>query len=117
MEAAEVRPLGPGFLDDLPMTGKALLIADKYRVLETVGRGGMGVVYKARQENLDRVVAVKMISTGAHAGQQEKARFLREAKTAARLQHPGIVAVYDWGGRRRAAVLLDGVCRRAGSGR
>ena len=44
-----------------PVTGKALLIADKYRVIETIGRGGMGVVYKACQENLDRVVAVKLI--------------------------------------------------------
>ncbi len=97
LEAADSNPLGSGFLDDLPVTGKELLIADKYRVIETLGRGGMGVVYKAWQENLDRVVAVKMISAGAHAGAEQKARFLREAKTAARLQHPGIVAVYDWG--------------------
>lgn len=97
VEAAEAKPLGPGFLDDLPMTGKGLLIADKYRVIETIGRGGMGVVYKAWQENLDRVVAVKIISAGAHAGAEEKARFLREAKTVGKLQHPGIVAVHDWG--------------------
>ena len=97
LQAGDSKPLGPGFLDDLPVTGKDLLIANKYRVLETIGRGGMGVVYKARQENLDRVVAVKMVLMGAHAGEEEKARFLREAQTAARLQHPGIVAVHDWG--------------------
>jgi serine/threonine protein kinase len=97
LEAADAKPVGPGFLDDLPLAGSELLIADKYRVLQTIGRGGMGVVYKACQENLDRAVAVKMVSSGAHASQQEKERFLREAKIAARLQHPGIVAVHDWG--------------------
>jgi serine/threonine protein kinase len=86
LEAAEAKPLGPGFLDDLPLSSSELLIADKYRVLEVVGRGGMGVVYKAWQTNLDRVVAVKMVSSGVHASADEKERFLREAKLVARLQ-------------------------------
>jgi eukaryotic-like serine/threonine-protein kinase len=89
--------LGPGFLDDLPMIGKELVIADKYHVLGTIGRGGMGVVYRARQESLDRIVAVKMVSAGAHTGPEERKRFLVEAKSAARLKHPNIVAVFDWG--------------------
>ncbi len=97
LEAGEKKPLGPGFLDDLPMTGRELLIAGKYRVVATLGRGGMGVVYKAWQENLERMVALKMVSSGAHAGMEEKLRFLHEAKTVARLRHPGLVAVYDWG--------------------
>ncbi len=91
------QPLGPGFLDDLPLTDRQSLIARKYRVLDVLGRGGMGVVYRAYQENLERVVALKMISSGAHASAEERERFLREARVAGRLQHPGIVAIHDWG--------------------
>jgi len=74
-----------------------LVIADRYEVIETLGQGGMGRVYKAWQENLERVIAVKVISSGRFAGAQERQRFNVEAKAAARLKHPGIVPVYDWG--------------------
>jgi serine/threonine protein kinase len=97
ISAQESPPLGPGFLDDLPMPGDAMIIADKYRVLETLGRGGMGVVYKSWQENLDRVVAVKTMSSGAHASDVERERFQREARVVAGLCHPAIVSIYDWG--------------------
>ena len=67
-------------------------------VLERVlGRGGMGVVYLARQKNLDRPVAVKMIRSGVLAGSDEIKRFSAEAKAAARLKHPNIVGVYHFG--------------------
>ncbi len=92
--------LGPGFLDDLPMPSDQLVIADKYTVIETIARGGMGVVYKARQENLNRIVAVKMLLGGAHAGDDYKRRFLQEAKAAAQLKHPNIVSIHDWGDDR-----------------
>jgi eukaryotic-like serine/threonine-protein kinase len=68
-----------------------------YEVLEVLGRGGMGVVYKARQTSLNRMVAVKMILAGAHAGPKELARFRTEAETVARLHHPNIVQVFDIG--------------------
>lgn len=68
-----------------------------YDLLELIAEGGMGVVFKARQRNLDRLVAVKMIRAEHLARPQDVERFHREATAAARLQHPHIVAIHESG--------------------
>jgi WD40 repeat protein len=68
-----------------------------YEIEAVLGRGGMGVVYKARHLALKRTVALKMVLAGGHAAEAERRRFLAEAEAVAAVQHPGIVQVHDLG--------------------
>jgi tetratricopeptide (TPR) repeat protein len=68
-----------------------------YVILGELGRGGMGVVYQARQQGLDRLVALKMVLAGEYAGAAERQRFRAEALAVARLSHPNVVQVFEVG--------------------
>src|SRR5262249_62084609 len=68
-----------------------------YTLSRGIGRGGLGVVYLARQEGLNRLVCVKVLLSGPWAGEAEVQRFLREAEAAASLRHPNIVGIHELG--------------------
>ena len=73
------------------------MLLGRYRMIEQMGAGGMGVVYRAQDEKLNRVVAVKIVTPGVLTSNHARDRFRREALALARLNHPHIAAVYDVG--------------------
>jgi serine/threonine protein kinase/dienelactone hydrolase len=89
-----------GGTDGPQLTSQTLTAGQKlgrYTVLEPIGSGGMGAVYRARDEKLERVVAIKILSPGLVTGEEGRRRFRKEALALAKLSHPHIAAVYDVG--------------------
>ena len=91
----EVRPKTTVFGPRSPVGSAVGKHFQEYQIVEELGRGGMGVVYKAMQETLQRLVALKLILAGEYASEEGIENFLREAITAAKLRHPNIVTVYE----------------------
>src|SRR5215213_596509 len=77
---------------------KGRVLAGRYEVTSMLGRGGMGAVFEAHDQHLERTVAIKIIAidlADTQAGEELRGRFYREARSAARIQHPHLVTVYD----------------------
>ena len=94
-----------------PMTGR--LLDGRYRIGPRIARGGMASVYEATDIRLDRTVAVKVMHPGLGDDDEFAARFVREARAAARLSHPNVVAVFDQGDDDGTVFLVMELRRRA----
>ncbi len=90
------RPAEPQFISSDASTTKRWIFG-RYHIVEELGRGGMGIVYRARDPQLDREIAIKMLLHEEEGSQEAVERFLREARAAANLDHPNIVHIHDIG--------------------
>ena len=85
------------------MIGESL---SHFKVISKLGEGGMGVVYRGMDLDLDRPVAIKVLPAEAQQDEDSVGRFLREAKTASKLQHPAITTIYEFGVKDNVRYLV-----------
>ena len=104
-----VRMTGGGSMQNWepPTVAEASRLFPNYKVLDVLGRGGMGAVYKAVQTALDRVVAIKLLPLEISIDRDFADRFVREARTMAKLNHPNIVSVFDFGTTPKGIFILS----------
>jgi serine/threonine protein kinase len=108
-------PHGTKVVQPPPLPAEIAALFPQLEILECLGRGGMGVVYKARQPRLNRFVALKILAREKEQDVQFAERFAREAQALARLNHPNIVTVYDFGTVGQASSLSPSEKAQAGS--
>jgi eukaryotic-like serine/threonine-protein kinase len=87
-----------------PLVGK--ILADTYEIVDRIGEGGMGVVYKARQISVDRIVAIKVLNAQVAQDPQWVGRFINEAKACSKLQHPNTVRLFDFRQTREGLLFM-----------
>ena len=109
---ADFTPPGQNATARMPTLEEVAAAFAELEILELIGQGGMGVVFKARQPRLDRLVAVKILPPALAAQPGFAERFTREARALARLAHPHIVGVFDFGERAGFYHLVMEVCGR-----
>ena len=105
--AAATPEVAPTATSQIPSLERLAVAFPQLQILELIGRGGMGFVFKARQPHLDRFVALKLLPDSLAHDPQFAERFNREGRVLARLSHPNIVSIFDFGyaAPRRATVL------------
>ena len=89
------------------MPGKTIL---HYKILEKLGEGGMGEVYKAQDTKLDRFVALKFLPSQITASEDDKARFIQEAKAASAMNHPNVCTIHSIEEYDNQLIHCDGIC-------
>src|ERR1035437_8651404 len=100
-----------------PTVAELAPLFPQLEILELIGKGGMGAVYKARQKQLDRIVALKILPPGIGDDPAFAERFAREAKALAKLNHPGIGALYEFGSSGRESAQTEPASAQASQSR
>ena len=95
---------GTGLFPQQPKAGE--IIADRYRIVSEIGRGAMGVVYRAEHVQISKVMAIKLLHRDLEENPENAARFQREAEAASRLNHPNTVHVFDFGRTKSGSLYL-----------
>lgn len=98
--------MNPGSDGLTPMMEGGRLLAERYRLLEKVGEGGAAEVFRARDQRLDRTVAIKLLRPQYTHDEASRKRFVQEAKTAAALSHPNVVDIYDFGEAQDGSMFI-----------